>query len=321
MDPLIIVRDLVFDYPGHRALDGVCFAIEPHTITALVGPNGAGKTTLLRCAAALDTPTSGQVVIAGIDVHDEPRASHRHLGYLADFFGLYDELPVARCLLHHAAVQNVPAASRAAAVRRAAERLSIADRLDQKAGSLSRGLRQRLAIAQAIIHEPQLVMLDEPAAGLDPEARASLSDVLLGLRDDGLTIIVSSHILAELEDYSSHMLILRDGRVVEHRPIAAAPGADESVELTILLAAADPRLGDLLAAEAGVEDLRLTAEGARFAFAGDLDRRSALLRRLVEAGLPVAGFAAEKASLQEAYLAKMRAQPPASGPQPNGAQR
>jgi ABC-2 type transport system ATP-binding protein len=228
---------------------------------------------------------------------------------------------VARCLLHHAAVQNVPPASRAAAVRRAAERLSIADRLDQKAGSLSRGLRQRLAIAQAIIHEPQLVMLDEPAAGLDPEARASLSDVLLGLRDDGLTIIVSSHILAELEDYSSHMLILRDGRVVEHRPIAAAPGADESVELTILLAVADPRLGDLLAAEAGVEDLRLTAEGARFAFAGGLDRRGALLRRLVEAGLPVAGFAAEKASLQEAYLAKMRAPPPASGPQPTGAQR
>ena len=120
MHPLIIVRDLVFDYPGHRALDGVSFAIEPRTITALVGPNGAGKTTLLRCAAALDTPTAGQVVIAGIDVHDEPRASHRHLGYLADFFGLYDELPVARCLLHHAAAQNVPSGERERAVRRAA---------------------------------------------------------------------------------------------------------------------------------------------------------------------------------------------------------
>src|SRR5258706_14475105 len=154
MDPLIIVRDLVFDYPGHRALDGVSFAVEPHTITALVGPNGAGKTTLLRCAAALDTPTSGQVVIAGIDVHDEPRASHRHLGYLADFFGLYDELPVARCLLHHAAVQNVPAASREAAVRRAAERLSIADRLDQKAGSLPPGRPHRRPTPQRISTSP-----------------------------------------------------------------------------------------------------------------------------------------------------------------------
>jgi ABC-2 type transport system ATP-binding protein len=305
MEPLIIVRDLVFDYPGHRALDGVSFAIEPHTITALVGPNGAGKTTLLRCAAALDTPTAGQVVIAGIDVHDEPRASHRHLGYLADFFGLYDELSVERCLLHHAAAQNVPAGARDAAARRAAEHLSITDRLDQKAGSLSRGLRQRLAIAQAIIHEPQLVMLDEPAAGLDPEARASLSTMLLGLRDDGLTIIVSSHILAELEDYSSHMLILRDGRVVEHRPIAAG-SSGASVELIVVLAAPDPRLGELLAAVDDIEDLRLTAEGARFRFAGDLDRRSALLRRLVDAELPIAGFSAEKQSLQDAYLAQMR---------------
>ena len=311
MEPLVTVRDLVFDYPGHRALDGVSFAIEPGTITALVGPNGAGKTTLLRCAAALDTPTAGRVVIAGIDVHDEPRASHRHLGYLADFFGLYDELSVERCLLHHAASQNVPAAARGEAVRRAAERLSIADRLDQKAGSLSRGQRQRLAIAQAIIHEPKLVMLDEPAAGLDPEARANLSALLLGLRDGGLTIVVSSHILAELEDYSSHMLILRDGRVVEHRPIGAS-AAGARAELVVMLAAPDARLGGLLAAMAGVEDLRLTDEGARFGFTGDLDRRSQLLRRLVEAGLPVAGLSAEKTSLQDAYLAQMRAAAPAA---------
>jgi ABC-2 type transport system ATP-binding protein len=191
-------------------------------------------------------------------------------------------------------------------VARAAERLEIADRLAAKAGTLSRGLRQRLAIAQAIIHEPRLVMLDEPASGLDPEARQGLSAVLLGLRDQGLTIIVSSHILAELEDYSTHMLILRDGRVVEHRALGSGAAPDEAAEITVTLAEPDPRLLALLAAAPGVSGLQPAPEGARFRLAGGLDRRRALLRALVEAGLPVAGFEAARTGLQEAYLARVR---------------
>ncbi|MFO1056610.1 MAG: ABC transporter ATP-binding protein [Dongiaceae bacterium] len=306
MTALVTVSDLVFDYPGQRALDGVSFAIAPGSITALVGPNGAGKSTLLRCIAALDRPAAGRIEVDGVDVEQEPRESHRRLGFLADFFGLYDELSVERCLLHHAATRRVPAGERRAAVARAAGRLGIADRLGDKAGTLSRGLRQRLAIAQAIIHEPPLVMLDEPASGLDPEARQGLSAVLLGLRQQGLTIIVSSHILAELEDYSTDMLILRDGRVVEHRPLGSDAAPDEAAEITVTLSEPDPRLLELLAAEAGVSGLQPAPEGVRFLLAGGLGRRRALLRRLVDAGLPVAGFAAARTGLQEAYLARVR---------------
>src|SRR6185369_9813264 len=165
------VDGLCFDYPGVRALDGVGFELERGTVTALVGPNGAGKTTLLRCLAALETPLAGRIEVAGVDVLESPREAHRRLGYLSDFFGVYDALTVEQCLVHAAAAQGVEQAAVAAAVRRTAERLGLDDRLRTVAGTLSRGLRQRLAIGQALVHAPALLLLDEPAAGLDPEAR------------------------------------------------------------------------------------------------------------------------------------------------------
>src|SRR5258708_7971519 len=146
MTMMIAVSGLVFDYPGRRALDEVTFALEEKTITALVGPNGAGKTTLLRCLAGLDTPFAGQVRVAGLDVLSEPRHSHRRMGFLADSFGLYDDLSVEQCLLYRAAALGLPAADRSKAARLAAERLALGDRYRQKVGTLSRGLRQRLAI-------------------------------------------------------------------------------------------------------------------------------------------------------------------------------
>ncbi|HEY4077172.1 MAG TPA: ATP-binding cassette domain-containing protein, partial [Rhizomicrobium sp.] len=208
---MIEINDLVFEYPGHRALHGVSLAVEAGAISALVGPNGAGKTTLLRCMAALETPYAGSVVIDGLDTREAPRAIHRKLGYLPDFFGLYDALSVRRCLFYAARAHGIAAGEAAGATQAAAARVGLADRLEQAAGTLSRGLRQRLAIAQAIVHRPTVLLLDEPAAGLDPQARRDLSQLLLSLKRDGMTLVVSSHILAELEDYSDRMIIVDHG--------------------------------------------------------------------------------------------------------------
>jgi ABC-2 type transport system ATP-binding protein len=315
---MVAVRGLVFDYPGRRALDDVTFALEAETITALVGPNGAGKTTLLRCLAGLDTPASGGVTVAGLDVLSEPRQSHRQIGFLPDTFGLYDELTVERCLLYRAAALGLPAAARPAAVRRAAERLAVADRLRQTVGTLSRGLRQRLAIAETIVHHPRVLLLDEPASGLDPESRIGLADTLRQLRSDGMTIVVSSHILSELEDYSTHMLILRDGRLVEQRALAG-PAAEQAggASLLLRLAAADGRLEPLLKAEADIAALVVEGLTARFRFTGDEAARTALLRRLMQAGLPIADFTIERERLQEAYLSGIaeRKAAPKAGPE------
>jgi ABC-2 type transport system ATP-binding protein len=301
MTGMISVRGLVFDYPGTRALDEVEFTLEGQTITALVGPNGAGKTTLLRCIAGLDTPYAGEIEVAGLDVLDRPRESHRCLGFLADSYGLYDDLSVEQCLLYRAAVLGLPPAERAAAVRLAAGRLAIDDRLRQKAGTLSRGLRQRLAIAQSIVHHPPVLLLDEPASGLDPEARVGLAETLLRLREEGMTIIVSSHILSELEDYSTHMLVLRGGRLVESRALGTA-GDGRGASVTLRLAHADARLAALLGTEAAVGGLMVEGLTASFHFTGTIGERALLLRRLVAAELPIADFNAERESLQELYM-------------------
>ncbi len=302
---MLTVSHLIYDYPGLRALDDVSFSIRPGTITALVGPNGAGKTTLMRCVSALERPMSGTVTINGEDAHKDPRRTHAILGYLPDFFGLYETLSVERCLAYRAAAQGLPKARRRAAVERAAERMQLTDRMKQRAGSLSRGLKQRLAIAQAIIHEPAFLLLDEPASGLDPEARIQLSEVLRQLSRDGMTLMVSSHILSELEDYATDMLIIRNGKAVDFRPLGDAAAREGGpVRLTVSLAVPDQRLGEVLRAFPGVAATTVEGRSASFLAPPDLETRAALLRHLVEAGLPVAGFGLERAGLRAAYMAQ-----------------
>ena len=298
--PIARVSGLRFEYPGVRALDEVSFALEAGTVTALVGPNGAGKSTLLRCLAALETPFAGAISIAGIDVLEQPREAHRHIGYLSDFFGVYDDLTVAQCLRHAWASHGGADAEWRARVGRVAAQLGLNDRLAVAAGTLSRGLKQRLAIGQAIIHSPRLLLLDEPAAGLDPEARHALAGLFRELQSEGMTLVVSSHILAELDEYSTHMLVLRNGRVVEQRELAA-PAPGEARRLRVALASADARLEEVLRA-AGVEAMEVDEGGASFDWRGDDAGQAALLRTLLEAGLPVITFEAVRRNLHDSYL-------------------
>jgi ABC-2 type transport system ATP-binding protein len=266
----------------------------------LVGPNGAGKTTLLRCMAALDVPLFGEVRIDGFDIHEDPRACHLKLGYLSDFFGLYDDLTVRQCLLHAAASRGIQAEAQERTTRLAAMRLGLDDRLDMKAGTLSRGLRQRLAIAQAVVHEPQILLLDEPASGLDPEARHSLAGLFLTLRDQGMTLVVSSHILSELDEYSTDMLVLRAGRILSHDPVDLQSAA--TVRLRLVLTAACRGLTSLLTDIHGVSAVEGDDESAVFTFSGNAAARHLLLKNLLDQGLPVCAFAELQRNLQSAYL-------------------
>lgn len=309
---MIEVEGLCFEYPAKRALDDVGFRIEPGTVTALVGPNGAGKTTLLRCLATLEIPYAGTLRLDGVDAAAEPRTARRLLGFLDEFFGLYDELTVLQCLRYWADAHGIEGDTVPVA-KDAAAKLGLADRLNERAGSLSRGLRQRLAIAQAIIHRPRILLMDEPASGLDPEARASLAELILSLQAQGMTIIVSSHILAELEDYSSHMLIVDQGRIVDHAPLRGAHRAGQvavSRHLRLVLAAGADRLLETLGGMPGITDPRINETGAVFDFTGDLVAQSLLLRQLIEQGFIVAGLAEEHGSLQDRYLEKVKAARP-----------
>lgn len=300
---MIEVRDLVFEYPSGRALDGISLSVEPHAITALVGPNGAGKTTLLRCIAALETPYGGHVTVGGLDTRRNPRAIHERLGYLPDFYGLYDALSVRRCLIYAARAHGIAAGAAGAAAAEAAARVGLSDRLEQAAGTLSRGLRQRLAIAQAIVHRPAVLLLDEPAAGLDPEARRDLSRLLLALQRDGMTLLVSSHILAELEDYSSRMIIIDHGTVAGGASVTLR--GEAGTRIRIALAAPHAGLAAFLQQVPGAALAEATEHQAMVTLAGGPEARAALLASLLEAGFAVSDFAPDTKALEDIYFARI----------------
>jgi len=297
---VISVEQLVYEYPGQRALDNISLTIPQGSITALVGPNGAGKTTLMRCIAALSLPFSGQVTVDGLNTHQHPREVHQRLGYLSDFFGLYDELTVRQCLIYMARSRLIPEADVPKRVDATAEMLHLTDRLEQKAGQLSRGWRQRLGIAQSIIHRPKVVLLDEPASGLDPEARHQLSSLFLKLRNEGMTLVVSSHILSELEDYCTAMVILRDGRIVEQNTTDAVQARTLSLSIELAEEAA-PHQHTLTTMD-GVSNVTADGHQLHCQFVGDNKAQAGLLKALINAKLPIIAFSPVKQRMQDIYM-------------------
>lgn len=298
---MIEVRNLVFEYSGKEVLHDVSFSIKEGSIVALVGPSGAGKTTLMRCIAALEKPMAGKITVDGIDVADNPRAVHRRMGYLSDFFGLYNRLTVYQCLKYTAWCQNVPAKEVEPRIKETVEITDLHDYIDKKASTLSRGYRQRLGVALSLIHRPKILLLDEPASGMDPEARIKLSALFHKLKARGLTIIVSSHILAELEDYCTDMLVLRDGRVRDYVSLHEHQKEAASV-LTIKLLSLSPEHKTVIEAQPGLSEFSYKENHVECIYKGDENGLSELLKTLVSAGLPVSGFEAKRKSLQKAYM-------------------
>ncbi len=297
---MIQVRNLTFEYPARRALFDVYLDVAEGSVAALVGPNGAGKTTLLRCMAGLARPYRGEIRIGGVDAVAEPRQCHRIIGYLPDFFGLYDALTVAQTLTYFARAHRVAPEVRRGRIAELLTRLHLSEKAGEKVKSLSRGMRQRLAIGQAMIHDPSVLLLDEPASGLDPESRYALSELFRSLQRAGKTLIISSHILAELDQYATDLLILREGRMVERRPLAEP--AEAAGNLRIRLLAVPENLPGTLAdfpllGEPEVDGDRVTAR-----FTGTDAERHELLAALLKAGLPITDFHLERENLQSRYL-------------------
>ena len=212
---MIKVSNLIFDYMTKRALHGLSFEIEKGSIVALIGPNGAGKTTLMRCLAGLVKPFSGEIYLDDINVAEDSRNAHRHISYLSDVFGLYDNLTARQCLRYAALAFDIPTGEIDQRVSETAAMLNLTEHLDTYAGNLSRGLRQRLAIALGIIHKPEFIILDEPTVGLDPIQVVEIRDLIknLGKRH---TVILSSHILSEVQQMCDEILIIAKGKLLAY---------------------------------------------------------------------------------------------------------
>ena len=285
------------------AVRDVSLSVPRGAVYALVGPNGAGKTTLLKMIAGLLEPSRGTARIRGLDVRAHPREIHALLGFLPDFFGLYDEMRVAEYLEYFARAYRIGPSRRGERVDETLEKVGLADHAKSVVGTLSRGLRQRLAIARTLIHDPPLLLLDEPASGLDPEARHELQTLFRQLAKAGKTLVVSSHILTELEDYCTHLAILQQGALIaagETQAVRSGTGIGRRVRVRALADLA--HVGSIVNADpraAGWE----TEDGiARFVYSGGEADLAELLKRLIAAGLPITFFGEETGTIQDTYL-------------------
>jgi ABC-2 type transport system ATP-binding protein len=307
MTSIVRTSGLVKRYPGTVAVAGLDLDIADGEIFGLVGPNGAGKTTTLRILATLLRPTSGEAEVAGISVTKNPDDARRVLGFMPDVFGVYDDMKVWEYLDFFARCYGIPAARRRRMIGDLLDLVDLGDRRNAYVQGLSRGMQQRLCLAHTLVHDPQVLLLDEPASGLDPRARVELRELLRELRSLGKTIVISSHILPELEELCTSVAIVDHGRVL-------AQGRVSDIERR-LRAGAVLRV-KLLADDAGFETARtwfaeqpfvasatLNPDGTiEIGFRGDDQATSQLLAAAVTAGLPVMTFARAASDLEELFL-------------------
>ncbi len=208
------VDNLKVRYGKVEAVKGISFAIPKGEVFGFIGPNGAGKTSTIKVMATLIRPHDGDVVIAGKSVKRDPSAVRCHIGYLPDFFGVYEDLNVLEYLNFFAAAYEVPRDIRAKSVGGVLELTDLSDKKEARVDDLSRGMKQRLALARLLLHDPEVLLLDEPASGLDPRARIEMRELLKELQGMGKTILISSHILSELAELCTRIGIIESGKMV-----------------------------------------------------------------------------------------------------------
>ncbi|MGA9882607.1 MAG: ABC transporter ATP-binding protein [Candidatus Acidiferrales bacterium] len=284
------------------ATDRLNLQVPDGEIFGLVGPNGAGKTTTLKMICGLQAPTSGQVRVNCVDVQRQPEEAQRYMGYLADFFSLYDDLKVWEYLDYFAHAYKVDREQIPGRVDEIIASMNLESKRDELISGLSRGMKQRLGIGRAIIHDPPLVVLDEPAAGLDPKARVELKELLKELHARGKTVFITSHILADLEEICTSLAIMEKGRLLRSGSLQDVMRESASLRrIRLRLASQGFALGEWLAARAGVSEPVATGMAMEFAFTGDDATLAELVRQLVSAGAPVCGVEEVTETLERLY--------------------
>lgn len=311
---MIRVRHLTHRYGDREVVRDISFRVRKGEIFGFIGPNGAGKTTTIRIMSTLMEPTSGRVEIDGIDVEVDPEAVRRRIGYMADHPGVYERVTVGEYLDFFAAAYRVPLSERASTVAAVVELTDLGSLRERLVAELSKGMKQRIQLARTLLHDPKVLILDEPASDLDPRARIEMRDLLVELRRMGKTIFLSSHILAELAEMCTSIGILEKGRLVAAGPVDAiaraldkgATGADGKLRRRARLRVLGSSLSvsDLLAPKGvDVEVLGDAANGLTVVtYEGDDMALADLVKVLVENGVPLVGLEPERNELERIFL-------------------
>ncbi|OPY61098.1 MAG: putative ABC transporter ATP-binding protein YbhF [Pelotomaculum sp. PtaU1.Bin065] len=292
------------NFGATRALEQFSLTVRQGLVYGLIGPNGAGKTTAMSILATLQLPGAGTVTVDGRDVVREAGEVRGRIGYMPDFFGVYDDLRAAEYLEFFAAAYHIPAGQRS---RLAAGLLELVD-LPDKAGvyvdSLSRGMKQRLALARCLVHDPKVLILDEPASGLDPRARAEMKEIIRHLKQMDKTVLISSHILPELAEVCDEVAIMDKGKLVACGTVAEITAVSRGArQMRIEVLDRAEELADYLATRPGVSDSHADGPAVQFIFSGEQAEQAGLLQAIITAGWPVAEFGEVKRNLEEAFMA------------------
>jgi ABC-2 type transport system ATP-binding protein len=320
--PLVSVRDLHRRFGDVHAVRGVSFDIMRGQVVGFIGANGAGKTTTMRMMATLDEPTSGSISIAGVDVGDDPAAVRAQIGWMPDAYGTYRQMTVLEYLDFHARAFNLKRARRAARVAEVMDFAELGPLADRMVNKLSKGMAQRVCFGRMLLHDPEFLILDEPAAGLDPKARIEFKNLVRVLASRGKTLFISSHILSELGEMCDSLLFMDNGQLAHH-------GSAESLKsdfnaatalYRIHVAEAPEKLTEWASLNIGWEPMEILRNGARLKCAlqtpGEI---AASLRRMINDGIPVVEFHREERRLEDAFVEIIKSRNAPSPPPSRGA--
>ena len=293
-------------FDRHLALDSVNLQVREGEVYGLIGPNGAGKTTLLRLLALADEPTTGEVFLDGalLRYGEYLPQQKRRLGYLPDDYPLYEDLSVRDYLDYMARLYFLKEPDRSARIQEILALVQLESKARSLINTLSRGMKQRLSLAQSILHRPALLLMDEPVSGLDPLARSQFRTIIKDLQASGMTIVISSHILSDLEDFCTSIGVMEQGRLVESAVLSDLYQRLSRQHLIISVVDQVDRLREFLSNRAEVSAIEATDSSTtlKVVFTGDIAARSQLLRDAIGLGLDITDFHATQENLESIFL-------------------
>ncbi|HSC27808.1 MAG TPA: ABC transporter ATP-binding protein, partial [Vicinamibacterales bacterium] len=294
---------LVRHFDDVRAVDGVSFSVERGMVLGFIGPNGAGKTTTMRILATLDTPQHGDARVGGYSVVEQPEDVRRITGFMPDYAGVYANMTVTEYLDFFARAYDLRGTERRKAVESIIEFMGIGELSDRLVESLSKGLKQRVALGRAIVHNPDLLILDEPAANLDPRARIEFRTLIRELAADGKTILLSSHILGELSEMCDSVAVIEHGKILATGTVREIlKGLRRRRILSVRLAGTHDGLERFLLEQPDILNVHEAGGWVQFEFAGGDAEQVSLISGLIAAGFPVLEFSARNAGLEDLFI-------------------
>ena len=303
---MLQVENLTKDFGALRAVNDLTFELDQGRICGFVGPNGAGKTTTMRIIATLEAPTAGRVRVNGMSLFEKPYAVRRSIGFMPDHFGAYPALTCEDYLEFYARAYDVDRSLRRSRIEGIMEFTGLDQIAAKPVESLSKGMMQRLNLGRALINDPKLLIMDEPAAGLDPRARVELRFLVKSLAERGKAVFISSHILTELAEICDCMLIIDHGRCVAFGRFADIQRTlQEGTEITIRLLRADQAAGleRMLSERSGVQGIRVDPNGmVRFTWHDELDRIPGLVRDVMNQGFSVVEFKHGALTMEDVFM-------------------